>query len=128
MKVPAVLARAGEPFADLGALWAEVVQHDVDVQAAGDAAVDLLEEHQDIQGGVSLPELRGGLTGSEVSIAANRSKGAVALVVVGAGLTAAALGRRFNAGYVKCPPGSAGQSSFPVPCVPGLLSWVGTNA
>jgi hypothetical protein len=60
----------------------QVVQHDVDGQAARDAGVDLLEEPQHVFGGVALLAVRQDLTGGHVHGSEQVGR-AVALVVVG---------------------------------------------
>ena len=71
-----------EPRGDLRRLvCGQVVQHDMDGQTARDAGVDLLEEPQDVLGGMAFAAVREDLTGRDVH-RREQVGGAVALVVV----------------------------------------------
>ena len=60
----------------------QIVQHDVDAQAAGDADVDLFEEPQHVRAGVTFLKVGEDLTGGDVH-RREQVDGAVAFVVVG---------------------------------------------
>jgi protein-export membrane protein SecD len=83
VEVPPFSFRVGEPVADLGALvGGKVVEDDMDVEVLGDLLVDLLEEGEHVDAGVTLLAVGDDLAGADVQ-GGEEVGGAVALVVVG---------------------------------------------
>ena len=94
VQMPASLARLCQPLADLRRfVCGEVVEHDVDLQLARDAAVDLLEEGEHVDAGVSVTEVADDLAACDVECR-EQVGGAVGFVVVGQRLRAAAFERQ----------------------------------
>jgi len=83
VKVPAATIFVGQPLLDgRGGVRGQVVQDDVDTEAARDGGVDLLEEPQYVGAGVPLAELGEHLPGGDVH-RREHLDGAVASVVMG---------------------------------------------